>query len=1011
MNKAISAETKARKDAESEIKAGIQANKLQFADSTSVSLLRSDATSPNTVKGSVKISNSNNNLITIDSVKEGLYVTASVNYDNAKNELQLLDTNQNVISHTKLGSGSIIESITYDKNGKNLVITYKNSDGEKFEINVPVEDLFNEWTVDNKSEGSALELKKVVAENGTDLLSGKVLLATGETDNMIQIVGNGLYVSSSSIKKNTSDIAEIKGRVDTLKTDFDVEKARSTAKDAEQDRNIETLSGKSASSDAAIDKNTQAINVINTDIAALKQKDIDLSNGLNAEVTRASNAEDNLNKAISAETKAREDAESEIKADIETNRNAIDAASKSIASETNRATSAETALKTSIEGLKHSLDDTNASLTNEVAKITAVTSTLATNLENEVTRSSNEDRRLSDSLTTEANRAQSAETSISNSLTAEVTRATNIENAIKSDLVKEVSDRKSSDEGFKEDIKKINSGNTAISGAVTSLESKINSEIQRSKDADNSHSEKIKANTDLVNSTKNALDAEVTRATNAELTNKDALTAEITRAKAEEASISNSLAAEVTRASKAEDDLNKAITAETKAREDAEKVIKADIEANKLQFADSTSVSLLRSDATSPNTVKASVKISNAPKNLLSLSDTAEGLFANVSLSYNAATNTLSVIGSDGHSSISDVKLGVGSIVDSITYDSAEKALVITYTDSTGSQHSTKANVEDLFNEWEPDSDANNVAIELIKHNNGIKNDVLTAKVRVSAEDDNIIKIKDNMLYASNAPIVKNATDITALSGDVKTITANVTTLSGDSKNNLNELRNLEKATLGLISPVGDVKYTPHEDAHLISAATSMNSADVILDNKLFEVSGKVTTVEATLDLNSKELKKVEKVIGVTGNGDNDIAYPNNGHGIIDGAATYADADEKLEKALVDVKTLTSGALTPTANLHVDGVDSDKKLQVDVRLSHGKGSTMTDENLTITSTDSPEFSEENALRKVALDNGDVTSTMSGLFLSTTWNCGEYDRDERPESMDIFNRLFDNSKRQ
>lgn len=660
---------------------------LGFSSTTSVNV---DANDKKNIKLSTKISNSNNNLITIDSVKEGLYVTASVKYDNAANELQLLDANQNVISHTKLGSGSIIESITYDKNGKNLVITYKNSDGAKFEINVPVEDLFNEWTVDNKSEGSALELKKVVFENGSDLLSGKVLLATGETDNMIQIVGNGLYVSSSDIKQNTANIAEIKGKVDTLKTD----------------------------------------------IAALKQKDIDLSNEL------------------SDETKAREDAENDLKETIG--------------------------------------------------------------------------------------------------------------------------------------------------------------------------------------------------------------------------------------------------------------VMKGDIEANKLKFADSTSVSLLKD---STNTVKASVKISNAANNLLSLSNEAEGLFANVSLSYNAATNTLSVIGSDGHSSISDVKLGVGSIVDSITYDSAKKALVIAYTDSTGAPHSTEANVEDLFNEWEPDSDANNVAIELIKHNNGIKNDVLTAKVRVSAEDDNIIKIKDNMLYASNAPIVKNATDITALSGDVKTITANVTTLSGDSKNNLNELRNLEKATLGLISPVGDVKYTPHEDAHLISAATSMNSADVILDNKLFEVGGKVTTVEATLDLNSKELKKVEKVIGVTGNGDNDIAYPKNGHGIIDGAATYADADEKLEKALVDVKTLTSGALTPTANLHVDGVDSDKKLQVDVRLSHGKDSTMTDENLTITSTDSPEFSEENALRKVALDNGDVTSTMSGLFLSTTWNCGEYAVDERPESMGIFNRLFDNSKRQ
>lgn len=795
--------------------------------------------------------------------ENGLFAAVDLSYDESGNTLTFTTTNDT--KTIKLAMNSFVDNIYYDASREVIVIEYTVNGKKMPNVEVPVRTLINEWTVSDNTDG-AVKLKKTVnnsgaSDNNQDILSAEVVIDKNHGDNMLINDNGALYVSSSSVKQNTANIAEVTEKVNTLKNDFDAEKTRSTAKDAEQDRNIEVLSGKSASSDAAIDNNTQAINVINTDIAALKQKDIDLSNGLNA----------------------REDAEKVIKADIETNRNAIDAASKSIASETNRATSAETALKTSIDGLKHSLDDTNARLTNEVANITAVTSTLTTDLGNEVTRSSNEDKRLSESLTTEANRAQSAETSISNSLAAEVTRASN-----------------------------------------------------------------------------------------------------------------------------AEDVLNKAITAETKAREDAEKVIKADIEANKLKFADSTSVSLLKD---STNTVKASVKISNAAKNLLSLSNEAEGLFANVSLSYNAATNTLSVIGSDGHSSISDVKLGVGSIVDSITYDSEKKALVIEYTDSTGAPHSTEANVEDLFNEWVPDSDANNVAIELIKHNNGIKNDVLTAKVRVSAEDDNIIKIKDNMLYASNAPIVKNATDITALSGDVKTITANVTTLSGDSKNNLNELRNLEKATLGLISPVGDVKYTPHEDAHLISAATSMNSADVILDNKLFEVSGKVTTVEATLDLNSKELKKVEKVIGVTGNGDNDIAYPKNGHGIIDGAATYADADEKLEKALVDVKTLTSGALTPTANLHVDGVDSDKKLQVDVRLSHGKGSTMTDENLTITSTDNPEFSEENALRKVALDNGDVTSTMSGLFLSSTWDCGEYASDERPESMNIFDRLFDNSKRQ
>lgn len=712
---------------------------------SSVAVDASDVSNP---KVGVKLSNDKRdekipNLIELH--ENGLFAAVDLSYDESGNSLTFTTTNGT--KTIKLAMNSFVDNIYYDATREVIVIEYTVNGKKMPNVEVPVRALINEWTVSDNTDG-AVKLKKTInnsdaVDNGQDILSAEVVIDKNHGDNMLINDNGALYVSSSSVKKNTADIAEIKGKVDTLKTDFDTEKARSTAKDAEQDRNIEALSGKSASSDASIGKNTQAISDINTDIAALKQKDIDLSNDLNDEITRA----------------------------------------------------------TGVEGdLKETID-----------------------------------------------------------------------------------------------------------------------------------------------------------------------------------------------------------------------VMKGDIEANKLKFADSTSVSLLKD---STNTVKASVKISNAAKNLLSLSNEAEGLFANVSLSYNAATNTLSVIGSDGVSSISDVKLGVGSIVDSITYDSKKKALVIEYTDSNSTKHTIEVSVEDLFNEWVPDSDANNVAIELRKQHNVGKNDVLTAKVLVSADDDNIVKIKGNKLYVSNAPIVKNATDITALSGDVKTISANVTTLSGDSKNNLNELRNLEKATLGLTSPVGDVEYTPHEDAHLISAATSMNSADVILDNELYKVgenvttiSGKVTTVEATLDTNGKELKKLEKVIGVTGNGDDEIAYPKSGHGIIDGAATYADADEKLEEALVDVKTLTSGALTPTANLHADGVDGNKKLQVDVRLSLGNDSTMTDGDLTIDSIQEEEFHGENALRKIALSGEDVTSAKNGLFLSSTWDCGEYASDERPESMDIFNRLFDNSKRQ
>jgi hypothetical protein len=232
--------------------------------------------------------------------------------------------------------------------------------------------------------------------------------------------------------------------------------------------------------------------------------------------------------------------------------------------------------------------------------------------------------------------------------------------------------------------------------------------------------------------------------------------------------------------------------------------------------------------------------------------------------------------------------------------------------------------------------------------------------------------------------------------------------------------------------------YTGHIDACIISAATSMDDADVLLDEAICGMMGDFNCISA-------ETKMVEDVLGVVGNCDKVIKYPASQGCLLSEATTFAQADLILEEAVCALMRMAMrGSERPTTSAQVvqDPLypdDPDKKMiAVDVRLSHGNdsGRWQEDEDLVITdyngdcieSGDSAcaysEFTDTNVLRIVDLTGlGFVPEAKyNGLFLSNVWDCGQYTEngegtpyekymiDDSATAENYYDRVYRNGKR-
>ena len=1063
-----------------------------------------------------KLSTDNDNIIY--ERPDGIFATAKLEYDIKGNALIFTSSNQTGGTTTErfeLNTIKIIENARYDKDTESLIFTYITAKGEVQQLSIPLSSLIEEWTVNN--DGHSVRLSKERhPSNDKDVLTADVKVSSLDNNILVE-KGDGLFVKGTADNVKYSDNSSVKDEISSTKETLDSEIKR--AQNAEKEVSdaisdirttigsgfttdthenitckIEHLSDEVASKVTSVTAKDNTVVVDNTDtnnpkvgikVSSFKrdgnipnlisiQDDgifaaVDLAydeehNALTFTTTNATKTinltmnsivdsiyYDNTKEAIIIEYTVNGKKMPNVEVPVRTLINEWTVSDNTDgAIKLTKKVNNKTALDNSQDILSAEIiidkvhDDNmivndNGALYVSSRKINDVSS----RLDAEIERSIAKDGEHTNLINT--NKASIAQ--LDKDVKAEVARATAKDTELTSSvsaIEKKVTDIGTSSDKVKSDlaseIARATAKDTELTSSVSAIEKKVTD---------------IGTSSDTV---KSDLASEIDRAKEKEGELEASLIAETTRAEKEETSIKTNLEKESTRATTAESALSNAITDETARAKAKEGELEASVNDAKLTFVDTTSVKV---DATNKSAVKVSAKIAKSNNNLITLSnDDEQGLYASVSVQYDVAKDVLSLIGSDGTSVLSTTKLGAGSIVETITYDKDNKELVILYKTAGGREETVSVSVEDLFNEWEVDSDENNVAIELRKAHNVGEKDVLTAKVQVLNDPTNMLSINNNKLYVSNEKVEKNATDIASTKTDVATVSGKVETLTENVNANLDELKDLERASLGVVRPGEEVTYVPHTDAHFINTAKSLHGADSLLDVAIFDVKtdvegvkndvkgiktdvegiktdvgvvktdveGVKTEVESvkadvksvktdvegiktTSEEKSKELKRLETVIGVVGNGDTPIVYPNRGNGILDGSTTYADADDKLESEVLKLRNLTSSTYTSTAKLYAEGADTEKKLKVDVKVSRGKGSSMEEGNLVITSVNDAEFSNTNVLRKVEIAGESIESNVNGLFLSNSWDCGEYTADDTPTAQNIFDTKYSNEKRQ
>ena len=689
-----------------------------------------------------------------------------------------------------------------------------------------------------------------------------------------------------------------------------------------------------------------------------RQADVD------AEETRAKAAEQALDAKIDQEISDRE-------ADVD--------------AEQSRAESAETALQNAItaeqERAENAENTLQTNINNEQARAEEAERTLQSNIESETVRATSAETALQTAINTERSRAISAETRLEHLIQDEETARINgdsvLNNKIDSEITRATSTENRIETALNNEVSRATSAETALNSAITA-------ETLRAQAADNELYQKIADETADRISGDSALDAKIE--------------IEKSRAQVAENTISEALATETNNRINDVTNLTNALSAETQARQDKDAELEQMIEDATLTFEDTSSIDF---NKTTGNVVTAKVKIANSNGNIiLNPEGTAyEGLFASVRLDYDQVTNKIQLYVNDV---LQDEKLlSAGALLDSITYDSTNRALVLTYTDANGVQHSLNFPVNELFNEWHVENPSEKSAIELTKTpaaQPGL-DDILSGRVLITDDHDgdgkpdegsnNLIEIKNNGLYVDGSAM-----------SDAKEIAECVK----------NECNVFERVVIG--HQIGEecgsgYTYEPNLMARYISAATSFNNADYALDINLNRVEKYADDISAKTDCVDSKAEALYKMLYTNASpipecGSGATYQPYQGACIISGATSFMDADMLLNDQICEILEMwVSGKTCTTESQWVDD-GANKKMIVDVRLSRGNNSEQTDEDVIIETLDGPyidptrtEFTDTNALRIVCLTEGpsgttpSVDSMQNGMYLSNVWDCGLY----------------------
>jgi hypothetical protein len=210
---ALQQEIANRQQGDAELADEIRGNKLTFDDTASI-----DFNNPylenNVVTANVKLQQGEN----IIKCGSGLYATVNLSYDPARNTIKLVTSNGEQEAIQLNTVGSLIDGIEYDPVNRALVVKYHDAAGNQHQTSFPVNQLFNDWIVENPSEKSAIEMTKTspAEPDDPDKLSARILITddlNGDgkpdegSDNLVEIRNNGLYVCGSAMTE-AQDVAK-----------------------------------------------------------------------------------------------------------------------------------------------------------------------------------------------------------------------------------------------------------------------------------------------------------------------------------------------------------------------------------------------------------------------------------------------------------------------------------------------------------------------------------------------------------------------------------------------------------------------------------------------------------------------------------------------------------------------------------------------------------------------------------------------------------------------------------
>lgn len=927
-----------------------------------------------------KISTNSGNLIY--KRPDGIYASAMLNYNTAENKLSYTytdgSTGQFNTVEFKLNSVKLLEDITYDQTKEVIVIRYIDAEGEYQRVEIPAKDIIEEWEVNNEAHN--IELNKYRSEgSGKDVLTADAKIHNGH-NNILEDLNHELYVNgiSNNIKYDATGNTTVKDVLDDL---------LDKAEDLENGLNDEIANRESADNDIHDTIGTGFTNDPHENVTykfeQLQNQVNDNGDAIQNEVERSTakdnehdeklqTIEDEIGDGFNPRNTVRDEIDAlqgeidELSAntegrlsDIVNNDHSIDVDKTDPVVpviKVNLSTEVEDGksniIKLNSDGLYAGVDldyqfNTEVGTNQLIFKTTNGTKTFDLQTNSVVDKIYYDPAReaIIIEYTVNGHRMPDVVVPVADLIDEwrvwdghegaiqlekdRIPSGTTQQDVLKASVV--ISDTHS------DNILTNDNGALYVSGqAIQDNADAIAAEVTRATaaegDLQTGLQNEVTRATGKEQEISGAVSSEVVRATSAETALQTAINTananisrEETRARETEGIISGNVQSETTRATNKENALESAISAETAARIAGDDALRAMVNDNDFILDDSNTVSFDDVLFSSDRIIKANVNLSTSPDNLII--DNASGLFASVDLSYDMARNTL-VLSKNGDDK--EIALSAGSIIDRAYYDAQTKELVFVVKDASGqSLPDVKIPVSDLFNEWIVDNPSENSAVELTKVT-GRKDssdnplpDTLSARVIISPIADNIITLDSNGLYVSGSGTAKVIEDLECIKTELNVTQENVL--------------GVNVPECGMKGDGTPYQYEPNQGTGYISAATSFNSADIILDSKLKEVA------------------------------------------------------DVLDNFMV-------GSDTPTSHMYVEVDGNNKYLKNNARLSHGSTAAMSDDDLVIkdftggtVEANIAAFTDTNALRVVDLtDMGFVPDAKyNGLYLSNVWDAGKY----------------------